>query len=269
MTNGIPGSRFGRGAVFALAVAAGLTLTGVAKAEPSAADIQWAQTVLNEKGFKVGRPIGRMTPETKQGLSAYQKSVGLKQSGELDAATIAKMMESRPAANTMKTLGAPDPSRPRVNSNAPEPKPQAAPVMGVQSAGGDGDTVIGTVRRAGVPEVSASSGYPGAPSAAPRVGVASESTAPMPGQTVMPDEPFRLMAPGWMRFGIIGFIAAAFGFAGWWWWSSGRRPAPTERPAMTRREPTLCAGEPSGARRGPMLSARGGGSGGGRRPGRA
>lgn len=261
MANAFAGSRRGSRVAVTLTMLAGLALATPAGAEPSGADIQWAQTILKEKGFLNARPNSRMTPETKQALSAYQKSVGLKQTGELDAATVNKMMEGRQAQipSTMRTLGAPDPNRPKVNPNAPEPKPLAAPVTGVQSAGGEGDNIVGTVRRAGAP----AAGEHPVPSAAPRVGVAADTStpAPMPGQVTMPEEePFRLTAPQWVRFGIIGFIVSAFGFVGWWWWGSGRRPEPTERPMTTRREPSLSSGERTGGRQAPTLSPRGSGA---------
>lgn len=237
-------------------LAVGTLAVGGARAEPSGGDIQWAQTILNDKGFKVGKPNGQLTPVTRQALSAYQKSVGLKPTGDLDAATVARMMEGRPTSNTTRTLGAPDPSRPRAGGG-PEPKPQASPVMSVQSSGGDGDTIVGTVRRAGGEQQ-----HP-APSAAPRLGVTAEATPTPAGQPEPPevDAPFRLTAPSWVRMGIIGLIPAIFGFAGWWWWSSGRRPAPVARPTAPRQEPTLtspAAGRVA-SRRAPVLSARGGG----------
>ena len=72
-----------------------------------AGDVQWAQTILKEKGFNIGgRANGQMTPQTKAALSAYQKSVGLPQTGQLDQATVNKMMGERQskAAPTMGNL---------------------------------------------------------------------------------------------------------------------------------------------------------------------
>ncbi|HEY0834917.1 MAG TPA: peptidoglycan-binding domain-containing protein, partial [Azospirillum sp.] len=89
------------GGLAACAVAA-----GPAQAQ-QAADVQWVQMFLKEKGFDIGgRANGQMTQGTRNALSAWQKSAGLPATGNLDAATTSKIMAERNAktAGTMNNL---------------------------------------------------------------------------------------------------------------------------------------------------------------------
>src|SRR5687768_5773623 len=137
----------------ALALAAGLWAAAPmwAAAEPSAADIQWVQTILKEKGLYSGPMRGDFNPQTKAALSAWQKSVGLKASGTLDQATIERLMGERKSAATMGNLAKPglDPTKPRPAARDVEhPKPLAAPTRGVESSGGpQGTAALGTIVR--------------------------------------------------------------------------------------------------------------------------
>lgn len=56
--------------------------------------ISGVQSRLNNLGFNCGRVDGVLNPETKEALQAFQVSVGLPPTGELDAATKAKMYEN-------------------------------------------------------------------------------------------------------------------------------------------------------------------------------
>jgi hypothetical protein len=56
--------------------------------------ITGVQSRLNNLGFDCGRVDGMLNTETKEALQAFQVSVGIQPSGELDAATKAKLYES-------------------------------------------------------------------------------------------------------------------------------------------------------------------------------
>jgi hypothetical protein len=56
--------------------------------------ISGVQSRLNNLGFNCGRVDGVLNTETKEALQAFQVSVGIQPSGELDAATKAKLYES-------------------------------------------------------------------------------------------------------------------------------------------------------------------------------
>ena len=57
-------------------------------------EISGIQTRLNNLGFDCGRADGKMNPETKEALQAFQSSVGLPATGEIDSATEAKIQGS-------------------------------------------------------------------------------------------------------------------------------------------------------------------------------
>lgn len=164
----------GGAAVAAVAVVvSGLALgtPGSARAEASTADIQWAQTFLKDKGYNIGgRAKGQMTPETRSSLSAYQKSVGLPATGNLDQATINKMMGEREkkAAPTMGSLSKSQVGQTRQDK---EVAPRAAPTGRVESGS---ESVGGMAQFGGAPvsapssPSSSSSASHSAPAAAPR-----------------------------------------------------------------------------------------------------
>ncbi|MBP2313023.1 peptidoglycan-binding domain-containing protein [Azospirillum soli] len=109
-----------------------------------AGDVQWAQTILKEKGFNIGgRANGQMTPGTKAALSAYQKSVGLPQTGQLDQATVNKMMGERQskAAPTMGNLAQQRPGGGGPGQAPREPQrevaPRAAPTQRIEGNGAE------------------------------------------------------------------------------------------------------------------------------------
>ena len=53
-----------------------------------------AQKLLNERGFKVGAPDGKIGSKTKQAITSFQRSHGLPGSGTLTMETMAKLRES-------------------------------------------------------------------------------------------------------------------------------------------------------------------------------
>ncbi|MDR3517576.1 MAG: peptidoglycan-binding domain-containing protein [Azospirillaceae bacterium] len=229
-------------------LAAGLD---VAAAEPSSADVQWAQTILKGKGFDAGRPNGVFTPQTHAALGAYQRANGLPVTGKLDQATVDKMMSeraSKPDA-TIGNMASPNSQanrQHRAEMHAAPEKPRASPQTPVQNAGGSGDTVIGGVVR------SASGSPPPVASAAPATGTttsamthapsspgssSSDTTRAIPPATnAAPrdavettaadagnEQSWTLTAPIWARYGVFGVIGLVVIWLGSWFWWSGRR----------------------------------------------
>ena len=274
-------------AVLALTLALAAPAASAAD-EPNGATIQWAQDILDKQSFYNGPLHSRMDAATSAAVMAYQRKNGLKATGRLDQATIAKMMEGREPDKTVGNLADP---KSRAKSSSPmvreqDVRPQAAPVApSVERAGGGetGSTVVmGGPAPAGgttVPQASPAARVEGAsgealPSAAPRAGVEAEG-----GAEPASDEPFRLEAPNWVRTGLIGLVAAiVLGMAAAWWLSGVRR-GPKRKPAKGaaraaapatggRREPSLGGAAPGpDGRRAPTLSAAprgdyGGGTGG-------
>lgn len=164
-------SRRARSAAAVAAVVVGLVAGAPAGAwaEPSTADIQWAQTFLKDKGFNIGgRANGQMSPQTRSAIGAYQKSVGLPASGQLDSATVSKMMGEREkkAAPTMGSL-----SKSQVGQTPREREvvPRAVPTQRVDSGN---ETIGGMAQFGSAPPASSGSTpravpAPSVPSAAP------------------------------------------------------------------------------------------------------
>ena len=121
-----------------LVLAVGLALaaaTGTVAAKGSA-DLQWAQQVLKDKGFDVGKPNGEMTPKTRAALSSFQRISNLAVTGELDAATTAKLLAGRPDPSGGAMLGVPKPGHAQPAHDAMPAKPHAAPSARVEAVGG-------------------------------------------------------------------------------------------------------------------------------------
>ncbi|UEM20592.1 peptidoglycan-binding protein [Skermanella mucosa] len=261
------GFRGHRLAVLSVAVCLSVSAPGAGPADaadPKSADVQWAQTILKDKGFFKGRPNGDMNDPTRAALRAYQKSAGLKQTGQLDHATTSHMLAARQAATapTMGNLAGPN-GRPQP-SQAPRgeaPKPVAAPRTQVDSHGTpEGVQALGVVGQSGTAGNSsytapapvrraAAPGEP-VPQAAPRTAVDSIGQAPPEGMREAPDPATSgITVPEWVRTGVIGILAAAFGIAGLTFWLSGRRPsrkrtaAGAAAPAAQRREPSFEGGK--------------------------
>lgn len=165
----------GGAAVAAVAVVvSGLALgtPGSAWAEASTADIQWAQTFLKDKGYNIGgRAKGQMTPETRSALSAYQKSVGLPATGNLDQATVNKMMGER-EKKAAPTMGSLSKSQVGQTRHEKEVTPRAAPTGRVES----GNESVGGMAQFGGAPVSA----PSAPSSSSSAGHSAPAAAPRP-----------------------------------------------------------------------------------------
>ncbi|CAO3428504.1 peptidoglycan-binding domain-containing protein [Azospirillum doebereinerae] len=146
---------------------------GTAWAEPGAADIQWAQTFLKDKGFNIGgRAKGQMTPETRSAISSYQKSVGLPANGQLDSATVAKMMGER-EKKASPTMGSLSKSQVGQTPRDREVAPRAAPTQRVDS----GNETIGGMAQFGSGPPASSGASHAAPAPAPS---SSSHAAPAP-----------------------------------------------------------------------------------------
>ncbi|TWA59715.1 putative peptidoglycan binding protein [Azospirillum brasilense] len=276
------GSRRARRAV-ALAVvvpvlAAGLLAGAPARAQ-STADIQWAQTILKDKGYNIGgRANGQMHAETKAALGKYQAAHGLPVTSQLDKATIAKMMGER-EGKAPATVG--NLAQQKIGGGGPgqaprEPQrevvPRAAPTQRID--GGTGSVGGGAQFSAGPPATSSSSGSHSSggpsgspaptasatasasgqgpvPQAAPRASVTATTPSGQPVPVVEPAADSGSMLPGWAangaRYGVMGVIGATVLGIGFAWWRSGRanasRPAPrNDGPREQRREPSFGSG---------------------------
>lgn len=219
--------------------------------QPSAGDIQWAQTILKDKGYNIGgRANGQMTAETRSALSLYQKANGLSVTGQLDRATVDHMMAGRKPAATGGTLGAPRPGGSAGSAPQREVTPRAARTERVEGAGEDGAALMSPIVRAPSNAGGAASGSDGGP--VPQAAPSARVTATAPDGTPQPlaaaaDRGFKM--PGWLSYALMAVIAGTVGMVGFGWWRSGRRGAPV--PASERAEPAFTATrrEPTFARR--------------------
>ncbi|GEO42055.1 hypothetical protein SAE02_62030 [Skermanella aerolata] len=271
--------------VIGLSMAAPLGAMPAHAADATSADVQWAQTILKSKGLYSGRANGDLNEPTRDALRAYQKSTGLKQTGQLDAATSGHMLAARQSAaqptvgNLAGPGGKPQPSQ--INRNVEPPKPLASPTTRVEAHGSEsGVQALGVIghsagpsssegprersaappaarsEAAPAPRPSASRGpAPGepVPQAAPRTRVDSVGQAAPEGMREAPDPAEAgLTAPAWVRSAVIAVLAGAFGFAGFTFWRSGRRPSRSRIAASradvaeTRREPSFDSGRNTG-----------------------
>lgn len=234
------------------------TLTPAPALAQSAGDIQWAQTILKEKGFDIGgRARGEMTPQTRAALSKYQASVGLPATGQLDKATIGKMMAER-QSKAVPTMGNLTKEHAGTRPAEREVVPRAAPSQHVENGGGSvgGGAQFGSVptttgSRSSAP--SSSGGGAGfasdepAPQAAPRASVSATTPSGQPVPVEAPVGDGSLLpqwATGALRYVVMGVLAITVGGVGFGWWRSGRASAPVapardDQPRTARREPTF------------------------------
>ena len=216
-----------------LALAMGLLLATAtpALAAKGSADIQWAQQVLKDKGFDVGKPNGELNQKTRTALQSFQRISGLAVTGELDAATTAKLLAGRtePAGGGMLGLHTPSQAQQPARDTAP-PKPHAAPAARIEPLSGPtGEAMISTA------------GSGSAPKAAPSGAVSALATGALPGQAPLAVKdngdtagPAQIEAAGWVRNLVVGVIVAILGGFGALWWLSGRKPSHRHRPTQAR-----------------------------------
>ena len=115
------------------------------------------------KGLYSGRANGDFNEPTRDALRAYQKSAGLKQTGQLDAATSGHMLAARQSAapSSMGNLAGPNgkPQPSQVNRNVEPPKPLAAPTTRVYTHGRNtGVQALGVIGHSGKPHRAGQSG---------------------------------------------------------------------------------------------------------------
>jgi peptidoglycan hydrolase-like protein with peptidoglycan-binding domain len=247
-------SRYGVLTVFCMALAVAVP----ALADPSIADVQWAQRLLTEKGFDIGgRANGQMTGQTRAALKAYQKSAGIPATGELDGATTARMLadrQAKPTGGTQGSLTAPKPGAPRVVER--DVKPKAAPTERVDTAGG-GENINPAVVVGG--PVDSGSFDPSAPVS--RNGAMTGPDGQATPSPLLPTGPTESRSVSYARplvaSVLLGTLIALIGA----WWLSGRRrtaAAPEQVAASDgkRVEPTFGAAAPRAANTGgPTLQA--------------
>ena len=154
------GQRFAvLGLVIGLSMAVPLGTMPAHAADATSADVQWAQTILKSKGLYNGRANGDLNEPTRDALRAYQKSAGLKQTGQLDAATSGHMLAARQSAaqptvgNLAGPGGKPQPSQ--INRNVEPPKPLASPTTRVEAHGSEsGVQALGVIGHSAGPSSS-------------------------------------------------------------------------------------------------------------------
>jgi len=256
----------------------------LAEDAPNGAAIQWAQQILDEKGFYQGRASGKMDSATAAAIAAYQKSVGLKATGRLDQRTIDKLMEGRTEQKTVGNLADPTrrakPSQPILKES--DVRPMAAPTVGgIQRGEGSEQSILGGVGLEPRPTASPATQVQGVgldgqpqPTAAPRSGVEVMPT----GGGASAIDFSNLTAPDWLRQGLIGAVGLLLAGMGLVWWWSGRsrrsrlplKQAPRAgHLAGARQEPSFGPPPPRpGERREPSFGPPPGSSRGGVRAGR-
>jgi len=221
-------------------VVCGLVLAGMVAASPAgaapkgSADLQWAQQLLKDKHFDPGKPNGEMTAKTRTALTAYQRSVGLPATGDLDAATTARLMAEKSASPAMGTLGGTGgggSSGAPQSSHAPSAPPalHAAPSSRVDLPGGPA---------AVTPMFGAGRGEAPAPQAVPSGTVTAVPSPALPGQTLDArgddsGEPLVIAVAPWVRMLVVGVIMAILGGFAFLWWLSGRNPSWMRRRPLT------------------------------------
>jgi len=90
-------------------------------AQLSSGQIKQLQQKLAQKGFKAGRPDGRLGQRTKQALSKFQQSKKLQQTGQPDPQTLQALgiNASGGASGAATTGAAPSGQGPSMNQNPP------------------------------------------------------------------------------------------------------------------------------------------------------
>jgi peptidoglycan hydrolase-like protein with peptidoglycan-binding domain len=245
-----------------------------ADAEPNGATIQWAQTILDEKGFYQGRASGRLDSTTAAAITAFQRKSGLKATGRLDTATIERLMEGREPPPTVGNLADPGsrakPSSPILKES--EIAPKAAPAApGVQRDGGSEQALTGGLSSGPVSRPPVSGGA--ASTATPTISPTTPPAATGPGLRDPVNQPQSAARPevsvegqagsGFseasspvplqlVQVGLLVTVAALIAGMLFVLWRSGRRASRPVRAAARPTAPVRTAG-PLSDRREPSL----------------
>jgi peptidoglycan hydrolase-like protein with peptidoglycan-binding domain len=92
-------------------------------------DVRKAQTALNQQGFYVGDPDGKLGQRTKKALITFQKQHGVEATGKVDRATLQALDAGVPGAGAAKASAIKDANQkrgPAPPATAPQ-NPTAAP----------------------------------------------------------------------------------------------------------------------------------------------
>lgn len=249
-------------ALLAMALLAGhlgFSSPALAEEEPNGATIQWAQQILDDQGFYQGRAHGRLDSATVAAVTAYQRKNGLKATGKLDRATVARLMEGREPPKGVGNLA--DPNS-RARSSGPmlreqDVKPQAAPAAaGVERGEGGEQSIlpapgaapvpVPAPARSSVPQVAGGAATPapaaspaaradqaagtGQPTAAPREAVTVDGTAADDGGFDIEE----FVPMNVVRYGLLGLVGALVLGLAFAFWNSGRRRGPARKAAGTK-----------------------------------
>jgi len=109
--------------------------------QPAQADVAWAKETLKALGFDAGRADATVTELFTRRLREYQAARGLAQSGRLDQATVARLLQDRPQRQTQGTITfnsqglvqTPEQQRAGAAPPAAPPQPRAAPQVKVDA----------------------------------------------------------------------------------------------------------------------------------------
>jgi hypothetical protein len=102
-------------------------------------EIRKAQAALNQQGFNVGDPDGKLGKRTKDALIAFQKQRGFRTTGKVDHATLdALLANNSPAPGTSP----PNPAQAVPDQAAPQPAPAAIPAEPGTTGQGDAQPAV-------------------------------------------------------------------------------------------------------------------------------
>jgi hypothetical protein len=147
-------------------------------------EIRKVQAALNQQGFNVGDPDGKLGKRTKQALIAFQKQRGFRTTGKVDHATLDALLASTnsPAPGTSPQNSPPNPAQAVPDQAAPQVAPAAIPAEPGSSQGDaqpampPGTTGQGDVQPAMPPGTTGQGAQPAMP-----------PTEPVPESPQMPD----------------------------------------------------------------------------------
>jgi peptidoglycan hydrolase-like protein with peptidoglycan-binding domain len=100
---------------------------GAPNANTGLAQVRRAQTALNQQGFNVGDPDGKLGKRTKEALIAFQKQRGFRTTGNVDRTTLHALLAGGAAAGG--SMGSNQGSTPPNPAPAPQPNPAPAAIQ--------------------------------------------------------------------------------------------------------------------------------------------
>jgi peptidoglycan hydrolase-like protein with peptidoglycan-binding domain len=102
-------------------------------------EIRKVQAALNQQGFNVGDPDGKLGKRTKQALIAFQKQRGFRSTGKVDHATLDALLANTnsPAPGASPQNSQPNPAQAVPEQTAPQAAPAAIPAEPGTTGQGD------------------------------------------------------------------------------------------------------------------------------------